>query len=182
VPDRPLAGPCLGRRSAILGLAATFLVAGCDHGDDLGESTSNQSPSAPTSAPTSAATATSSAPAQTPDEALVDEVNSRLSTALAVAINAWKAPELRQAMAPLVKAHRQQLRVLEGELPAEAPPGPKPGAAAALRSVRHGEQELHAVLVDAAGRAESGALAKLLASISASVTQHLAVLPERVGG
>ena len=32
-------------------------------------------------------------------------------------------------------------------------------------------------LVDAAGRAESGALARLLASMSASVTQHLATLP-----
>jgi Ca2+:H+ antiporter len=36
---------------------------------------------------------------------------------------------------------------------------------------------LQAGLVDAAGRAESGALAKLLASMSASVTQHLATLP-----
>jgi hypothetical protein len=164
----------VGRRSAILGLAATVLVTGCDHGDDIGEPASSPSPSAATSSP--------SAAEQTLDEALVDEVTSRLATALGVAISAWKAPELRRAMAPLIKAHRQHVKVLEGELPPEPPPGPKPDAAVALREVRHGEQELQAVLVDAAGRAESGALAKLLASMSASVTQHLAVLPRRVEG
>jgi hypothetical protein len=163
----------VGRRSAILGLAATVLVTGCDHGDDIGEPASSPSPSTATSSP--------SAAEQTPDEVLVDEVNSRVTTALGVAINARKAPELRRAMAPLVKAHRRHLQVLEGELPPEAPPGPKPDAAVALREVRHGEQELQAALVEAAGRAESGALAKLLASMSASVTQHLAVLPKKVG-
>ena len=53
-------------------------------------------------------------------------------------------------------------------------------AATALRQVRRGEKQLQAALVDAAGRAESGALAELLASISASVTQFLATLPSEV--
>ena len=46
-----------------------------------------------------------------------------------------------------------------------------------LRRVRRSERGLQAALVDAADRAESGALARLLASMSASVTQHLALLP-----
>jgi hypothetical protein len=172
VPDRPL----VRRRTAVLGLAATALVAGCDHGDDIGPSGSSR-PS--TTSPSVAAT--SSAPAeQTPDETLVDQVTAQLGTALAVAVNAWKAPQLRTAMAPLVKAHRKQLRALEGQLPPKSPPGPPPVAAAALRQVRRGEKQLQAALVDAAGRAESGALAKLLASISASVTQFLATLPSEV--
>jgi hypothetical protein len=50
-----------------------------------------------------------------------------------------------------------------------------------LRLVRQSERRLHVTLVDAAGRAESGALARLLASMSASVTQHLSVLPSEVG-
>ena len=49
--------------------------------------------------------------------------------------------------------------------------------AAALKAVHRSEKELHAALVDAATRAESGALAKLLASMSASITQFLATLP-----
>ena len=79
-----------------------------------------------------------------------------------------------------MKAHRRHVEVLEGELDGEAPPGPSPDPAAALRGASASERELQASLVDAAGRAESGALARLLASMSASVTQHLAVLPAEV--
>ena len=82
-------------------------------------------------------------------------------------------------MALVVKTHRRHLRVLEGELPPTSPPGPAADPAAAVHQVRGQEQQLQAALVDAAGRAESGALAKLLASISASTTQLLASLPRQ---
>jgi hypothetical protein len=167
VADRPL----VRRRTAVTGaLGGLALLAGCDHGDDL------VPPRAGSTAPTP--TQSAEAPEQTPDEALVDAVLGQLSTALAVAINSWKAPELRRSMGTRIRAHRQHIKVLEGELPAESPPGPPPDPAAALHAVRAGEQQLQTALVDAAGRAESGALARLLASMSASVTQHLATLPK----
>ena len=165
MPDRPL----LRRRTVVVGLAATAFATGCDHGDDIGTSSASHSPSAPP--------ASSSAPQQTADEALVDEVTAQLVTALGVATNARKAPELRGSMAPLVKAHKEHILVLDGELPPGASPGPPPVAAAVLPQVHRSEKQLQAALVDAAGRAESGALAKLLASMSASVTQFLATLP-----
>jgi len=168
VVDRPL----LRRRTAVAGalggLAATAL-AGCDNGDDLAP------PKA--SSPASTPPPSSQAPEQTPDEALVDEVLEGLTAALAVLAQARKAPLLRQPLASLTKAHREHVQVLEGELLEQAPPGPSPDPAAMLRLVRRGERDLQAALVDAAGRAESGALARLLASMSASVTQHLALLP-----
>ncbi len=170
-------GPVLHRRAALLGAAATVLVAGCDHGDDIGEAPSTGTPS------TGPASSSASAAAeQTPDELLVDQVTAQLVTALSLATASAKAPGLRRAVAPLVKAHRRHVRVLEGELPPTAPPGPPPDAATSLRALRRGEQQLQAALVDAATRAQSGALAKLLASMSASVGQHLAVLPREVGG
>jgi hypothetical protein len=166
VADRPL----VRRRTAILGLAAAFFVAGCDHGDDIGEPTSSPSPSAGTSSP--------SAPEQTPDEALVDDVLVELGSALTVLVHARKVPVLRQPLLPMVRAHRRHVEALGGKSPVE-PPGPVPDPAVSLREVRRSEQQLQASLVDAAGRAESGALAKLLASMSASVTQHLAAFPKK---
>jgi hypothetical protein len=168
VPDRPL----VRRRTAVLGLAATVVATGCDHGDDIGGP-------APSSGPSSTG-ASPSEPAQTPDEALVNDVTAQLVTALSVATDAWKAPQLRRSLAPLVKAHRKHIRVLDGELPPEAPPGPPPVVATALRRVRRSEKQLQAALVVAAERAESGALARLLASMSASVTQFTATLPTEV--
>jgi hypothetical protein len=77
----------------------------------------------------------------------------------------------------VMKAHRRHVRVLGGRVADPRPPGPPPDPAGALRTARRRAQHLHATLVDAAGRAESGALARLLASMSASVTQHLTLLP-----
>jgi hypothetical protein len=167
VPDHPL----VHRRTAVLGLAATVLVAGCDHGDDIGDPTSSGSPSPATPSP--------SAPEQTPDEALVDDVNGQLLAALTLLSHARRAPGLAKVLAPLIQAHRRHLVVLEGEPPVAAPPGPPPKPRPSLLAVRRNETQLQAALVDAAGRAESGALAKLLASISASVTQHVAALPRK---
>jgi hypothetical protein len=172
VVDRPLVRRRTALGGALGGLAVAALATGCDHGDDLAPPQADSS--------TATTTASSEAPEQTPDEALVDAVLSQLTTALAVAINSWKVPQLRQSVAPLVRAHRRHVKVLEGELPYESPPGPPPDPATALHAVRAGEKGLQTALVDAAGRAESGALARLLASMSASVTQYLLVLPAEV--
>jgi hypothetical protein len=166
VPDRPL----VHRRTAVVGafggLAATVLAAGCETGNDLAP---------PSDGPTPSTSATTHE--QTPDEALVDDVLEDLAAAVdvVVAARAFRAP--RQSLAPLLRAHRAHVDVLEGEIDpgsdAEAPTN----ADAALLAVRRSERALQASLVDAAQRAESGALARLLASMSASVSQHLAVLP-----
>jgi hypothetical protein len=154
------------------GLAATVLLVGCDHGDDIAPPGASGSPSAGSASPSP------SPPDRTPDEILVDRVVGELTTVLAVLAQAWKAPPLRKAVGALIKAHRQHLRVLGGRVTDPSPPGPPPDPAGALRSARRAEQHLRKTLVDAAESAESGALAKLLASMSASVTQHLAALPQ----
>ena len=169
MPDRPL----VRRRTALTGglgaIAATVLAAGCDTGDDLGEGDATGSPS-----PSSSAT---QGPEQTPDEALVDDVLGQLGAAVAVLRAARRFKQLRPTLAPLLRAHRSHAEVLEGELGDEAP-APRPAdLSAATEAVRSSETQLQAGLVDAAGRAESGALARLLASMSASTTQHLATLP-----
>jgi len=189
VPDRPLAPPVLGRRAALCaplaGLDATVLATGCETGDDIAPSTSSTSSTSsgsPSTSPTTAdatasATASATEDQRSPDQVLVDDVLAGLTAALGVLGQARKSREIRAEVTPLIKAHRRHVEVLEGELTREPQPGPAPAAAVALRLVRRQERDLHATLVDAAGRAESGALARLLASMSASITQHLSVLP-----
>ena len=169
LPDRPLVRRRTALTGALGGIAATLLAAGCDTGDDLGEPDATTSPSATPSV--------AEEPEQSPDEALVDDVLARLGAAVAVLQAARRFKQLRPTVAPLLHAHRSHVEVLEGDAPASRPADPS----AAAEAVRSSETQLQASLVDAAGRAESGALAKLLASMSASTTQHLAVLPKPVG-
>jgi hypothetical protein len=175
VPDVPT----VRRRTALAGafgsVAATVLAGGCDHGDDLGSppGTSSPSPKSPSS-PLSASS--SDAAARTPDEALVDGTIEQLTAAYAVLVSARRFRALRRPLAPLVLARRRHVEVLDGHLAHGVAPTPA-DPAAALQAVRRSERQLQGALVDAAGRAESGALAKLLASMSASVSQHLATLP-----
>lgn len=169
LPDRPLVRRRTALTGALGGITATVLAAGCDTGDDLGE---NDATASPSSSPSAA-----QEPEQTPDEALVDEVLAGLGAAVAVLQAARRFKQLRPNVAPLLHAHRSHAEVLEGEL-GDEPPAPRAAdPSAATEAVRSSETQLQASLVDAAGRAESGALAKLLASMSASTTQHLATLP-----
>lgn len=160
-----------------------MLVAGCDRGDDIGEPTAGPSSGA-SSSPSPTAGATSPSPsgaaAATPDEALVAAVVAQLTSTLTVLATSRQVSSLRAPLLPAVRAHRRHLEVLEGD-PAAPTREPRPEPVAALRAARRGEQELQAVLVDAAARAESGALAKLLASMSASTTQLLVTLPTGPG-
>lgn len=152
----------------MIGLAATVVVAGCDTGEDLGDPTSTGTPSPSPSA--------AQEPDQTPDEALVDEVLAELGAAVAVLRAARRFKQLRPTLAPVLRAHRFHAEVLEGDL-ADEVAAPRPSdLPAASEAVRVSETGLQAALADAAGRAESGALARLLASMSASTTQHLVAL------
>lgn len=178
MPDRPR----VRRRTALAGVlgtaAASWVAAGCDTGDDIGGGTGDGSPSPSAGGAAGSTTEPEQTPEQTPDQALVDEVNARLVAALAVLLQARKAPGLAQALKPLVQAHRRHVAVLEGDAGASAPPGPPQQPGPALKAVLGSERRLQAALVDAATRAESGALARLLASMSASVTQHVTALPK----
>ena len=175
VPARPPAAVTLSRRSAVLGLAAGVLLAGCDHGDDIGSPDSGRTTTTPgpsSSSPTPTTTTTTTE--QTPDEQLVDEVVGQLNGAIGVLESARRRPDLHIVLTPLLKAHRQHLEALDGESQSPSAAAPR----ATLQDVRRSEKQLRSALVDAAGNAGSGALAKLLASMSASVTQHLDALPQ----
>ena len=105
--------PPVRRRTALAGalgsVAATVLAAGCDHGDDIGSPPASSGPSA-----TSHSSPPSSAPAETPDEALVDSTIEQLNVAVGVLVAARRFPALRRPLAPLVRAHRRHVEVLEG--------------------------------------------------------------------
>ncbi len=172
LPDRPLVRRRTALAGALGGIAATTLATGCDTGDDLGDNDATGSPSPLPSV--------AQEPEQTPDEALVDEVLAGLGDAIAVLQAARRFKQLRPTVAPMLRAHRAHAEALEGELGGEAPASRPPDLAAATEATRSSETQLQASLVDAAGRAESGALARLLASMSASTSQHLATLPPEV--
>lgn len=85
---------------------------------------------------------------------------------------------LRPALKPLVLMHRRHLDVLlQTEQQVRSSVRVPRSAADALREVRTAERDLQNELADGAVQSHSGALARLLASMSASVAQHLAELP-----
>ncbi len=113
------------------------------------------------------------APPVDADQTLVDEVVERLSTALGAVVTAGQdSKPLARELAGLKRMHLAHLEVLGGSENKMADVTATPGR----REVLAAEARLQRFLITAAVRAESGTLAKLLASMSASVTQHLAVL------
>lgn len=100
----------------------------------------------------------SATPSVDPDLALVDTVLSGLTRAEQLALGA--------GLADLAALHRAHIEALDG--PPAAPP-----AGTSKAAVPRYEQRLHRLLVAAAANAESGALARLLASMSAAVGQQL---------
>ena len=100
-----------------------------------------------------------------PDVALVDETVSQITATAAVAA---RVPSL-------TAMHTAHLAALDAATPTpSASSTSAPGTAAQVRAA---ERALHGYLVSAAMRARSGELARLLASMSASVSQHLVALP-----
>jgi hypothetical protein len=89
-------------------------------------------------------------------------------------------PRLAAGLQPLADAHVAHRGVLDGaaEVEPDVPPTPTvPGRPpVALDRVRRAETRLAATLREATGAAQSGDLARALASMAASLTQHLTVL------
>ena len=118
--------------------------------------------------------ARTSAPPVDADQTLVDDVVERVATALATVVRAGEAAvPLARELAPLQAMHEAHLLALDAGEHSYASPGMEPPT---RKSVLAAEARLQKFLVTAAVKAESGTLAKLLASMSAAVAQHLAVL------
>jgi hypothetical protein len=139
---------------ALAGLAA---IAGCDDN--------------PGPAPTPGTTPTASGDG---DVALVADLVERMAeTTGLVALARRTHRDLRPPLRPLAEMHAAHREALDPDA-ADAAIATGP---AGLRQVRRAESTLQRHLTDAAVRAESGALAGLLASMAAAIAQHLAVLP-----
>ena len=102
------------------------------------------------------------APPETPDPdvALVDRVLRELVNAERLAVAA--------GLHDLGRLHRAHIAALGGDEPTPS------AARASAAAVRRKEQRLQHHLAGAAAKAQSGALARLLASMSAAVAQRLA--------
>jgi hypothetical protein len=122
-----------------------------------------------------------STPPEDPDTALVDEVLAGLGELAALVAAGARFAPLRAPMRALAALHAAHLEALDGEPVAGRSPGVRfAGPAEALRRVRAAEQQGQRRLADWSVAAESGALARLLASMSAAVAQHLVALPATV--
>lgn len=148
------------RTTVAAGLAGLVALSGCDLDPGPDEPTSEQTTAPPVDA----------------DSELVEQVRTRILAALgAVATVRSEGRKLRQTLRPLADLHGAHLAALDSEGLDEdllhlGEPGP------GLARVRAAETTLQRQLTTAAIRAESGALAKLLASMAAAVAQHLAAL------
>ncbi|MQW76582.1 hypothetical protein GHK92_11900 [Nocardioides sp. dk4132] len=172
MPARPVAT----RRVTLLALSAGVLVTtGCDL-DDLD----------PRPVPAPAGTGTGSVSEPDDDAALVDAAVGSIVTTLAVVESVRGDASLRRAVRELDRLHRAHLEELDPEGGVRSC-GPDDGCPETLggpdgvgrpgrRALIAQEQAHRATLADLAGRAASGALASVLASMSAAVAQRLAAL------
>ena len=138
------AGPRLARRTTLAVAAGVVVLSGCDDGD----------PGDPAD-PTGSAAATAD-----PDVALVDGVLAELDRAQRIAAAAGADD--------LVALHAAHLEALGATSTTPLPAPARP------RDLARHEQQLQTHLVEAAVAARSGALAALLASMSAAQSQVLA--------
>lgn len=177
--------PAATRRAALGGaLASLAAVTACDVAQPAGEPAGRPggagggpSGSASASAPDAPSGSLGATPAEDPDAALVDAVLAELGELSALVAAATRFAPLRASMRALAGLHAAHREALEGEPATGRSPEAFPGPAEALRRVRVREQQAQRRLADWAVAAESGALARLLASMSAGVAQQLAVLP-----
>lgn len=141
------------RRTAVVGaVAGVAALAGCD----------------PEPAARPGAT-----PEADPDTALVDAVRAELGEVAGLVAAAAGRPQLRERVTALLALHAAHLEAIEGDPPTPStPPAGPPAQVWATLSAR--ERQLQRRLADWSVRAESGALARLLASMSAGVAAHLA--------
>jgi hypothetical protein len=158
----PLPGVVATRRTALAGAVGSALaLAACDGGE-------------PAASPSPTAASTSLAPAD-PDQALVAQVVAELDELIAFtvaaaaarrAVAAWPA-----AFETLHRAHRSVLTEEEAQTPATRVRG---SAGEVLDRVTRREERARRQLAEWAVAAQSGRLARLLASMSAAVAQQLA--------
>jgi hypothetical protein len=176
------------RRAALGGALATLAaVSACDLAQPADQPVSGSGgPSgdaslAPSGEAAGAPSGEMSTPPEDPDAALVDEVLADLGELAALVSAAARFAPLRAPMRALAALHAAHLEALGGEASAGKSPGVGfAGPAEALRRVRAAEQQAQRRLADWSVAAESGALARLLASMSAAVAQHLVALPATV--
>jgi hypothetical protein len=151
--------PVTSRRTALGGaLAGIVALAGCDLDRESEAPTSQQTTVPPADA----------------DADLVADVLQRIVDTTGVVAAARRADQsLRRGLRPFHDLHEAHIRALN------PPAGMRTTITSGrptLDKVRRTELALQDHLTRAAVRAESGALAKLLASMAAGVAQHLAVL------
>lgn len=172
MPDHPT---LTTRRTALAGaLGSLALVVGCDLAD-----------LDPTSDPTpSDGDPSASEPAQDSDAALVNLVLGEVQELIElIGVERSKYPRLHPALTSLVDLHSAHLKALGGEtVTAWTDKQHTQGPAAALTLIRARELRAQRRLADWSIAARSGALARLLASMSAAVAQQLIVLPPSPGG
>ena len=119
------------------------------------------------------------------DSELVATVVAALVRARGVLTAATAAvPELAARLDPVAAAHAAHLDVLVGAVPASEVPTPSPQALptrppAALAAVGRSEQRLLRSVRAGCLEARSGDLARVLASVAASTSQHAATLTTR---
>ena len=177
----------LGGAAALVGLGAVGATTGCTaagpdaatpSGSDSGSSGSPSAADGSSSAPAPSA-GTDGTDGTRRDAALVDDVLDELATATGVVLAAQRgARRLRADLRPLLVLHGEHVRLLGARLPVEPPDaGGRRSARERLAAVRRREQRLERVLLEAAVAADSGPLARLLASMAAAVAQRLVVLP-----
>jgi len=163
VPGRPLS------RRTTLGsaLAAPLVLAACD----IDPPSRAEGTSAPTPEPPE-------------DSALVASVVAALVRARGVldaAVTA--APDLATRLDPVLVAHAAHLDLLvgavpESEVPTAEPPSLPSRVPAVLTAVRRSEQRLLREVRTGCLDARSGDLARVLASVAASTSQHAAALAD----
>lgn len=165
MPGRPLS------RRTTLGsaLVAPLVLAACDIDPPVRDSASSPA-----------------TPPPPEDSELVATVVAALLRAQAVLeATVTSVPSLASRLDPVSAAHAAHLKVLVGAVPEADLPSPTPESAPtrilpALAAVRRSEQRLLREVREGCLSAASGDLARVLASIAASTSQHSAALATEV--
>ncbi len=186
---RDALGQAVFSRRRVLGLGAVSglavglsTVAGCSIGSDAGAQSGAQSGAR---SGARSGTRTAQSVEVTPDVKTATAALAAIRVARASAqATAQRFPALRPSLSGLIAMHAVHERSLVDAVPDQvkgaAAPTPDvvpPGRAAAMTRLRLTEQRLHATLAGLAVAAQSGDFARLLASMSAAVSTHLATLP-----
>lgn len=157
----------LGRRGVLAGALGLAALTACDV-DDLRPPEDEPAPT-PLASPTTT-------PEPDADQSLADDLAHGIAAALVLVDGLRRSfPRLRKRLQPLARMHREHLEVLEPPDDRSVPsPAPAASPAEALVVLRATEDALQGRLAAGAVDARSGTLARLLASMSASVAQHVA--------